>query len=691
MKLGGSDDLGLQEWKMPGTSKIDARLRLQNVALSRLLSESGRSDIPVEGTLSADVVLQGTVDDPAGVVQVMVVNPSAYGEKPDRFRAEVRYRGNILQVLNGQLEAGAGRVLISGAYHHAAGDWKNGQVHFDLSTRNLMLGQIRAVRDGRPGTNGKLEASAKGTATVQNGEVLPAVLAGRVSLTSLVADDRSLGDLEVDATTANEVLTLKAKGNLRGSQVTGNARFELTGDYQGRGEVAFTPMALSVIQDFASASRSGKPMPFDGVVEGRITFAGPARKPGEMTARIELPTLEMVPSRPARNRDQQRDLALRNQGPVVAELDAKGIHFRSAKFVGTDTNLEIAGTVSTQGKNPWDVRVNGTLNLGVLEEFNSDLITSGVTTVNATIRGSLQQPQLLGRLDLKNASLYMTDVPNGLDQVNGVIVFDPNRATIEKITGATGGGRITLSGFVSYGKGEPTFRLQGRADGVRIRNAEGISTSANAALDLAGSRRHSVLSGTVTVLRAVFNPKTDLGSLIAGAAKPVAAPSTPNPYLREMYLDVRVESVPNLVFQSALSSNIQAEADLRIRGTAAKPAVLGRVTINQGEIQFFGNKYQINRGEIGFYNPARIEPSLNMDLETKVRGVTVNISFTGMLPNKLNFSYRSDPPLQSNEIVALLAVGRDPTSSGGLGSAQTQSQATGAFSCSKRRRKAGRT
>jgi translocation and assembly module TamB len=39
----------------------------------------------------------------------------------------------------------------------------------------------------------------------------------------------------------------------------------------------------------------------------------------------------------------------------------------------------------------------------------------------------------------------------------------------------------------------------------------------------------------------------------------------------------------------------------------------------------------------------------------------------------LSMSYRSDPPLQSNEIIALLTVGRSPTSNSQLASSQTVS------------------
>ena len=52
-----------------------------------------------------------------------------------------------------------------------------------------------------------------------------------------------------------------------------------------------------------------------------------------------------------------------------------------------------------------------------------------------------------------------------------------------------------------------------------------------------------------------------------------------------------------------------------------------------------------------------------------MRGVDVNINFAGPV-NRLNVSYRSDPPLQTNEIIALLAVGRTPNANPTLAAAQ---------------------
>ena len=76
---------------------------------------------------------------------------------------------------------------------------------------------------------------------------------------------------------------------------------------------------------------------------------------------------------------------------------------------------------------------------------------------------------------------------------------------------------------------------------------------------------------------------------------------------------------------------------------------------------FFGSKYRVSSGSIAFYNPVRIEPVLNVTLETQAKGVDVVLTVTGPIDN-MKLSYTSDPPLQFQEIVSLLASGKTPTS-----------------------------
>jgi len=116
-----------------------------------------------------------------------------------------------------------------------------------------------------------------------------------------------------------------------------------------------------------------------------------------------------------------------------------------------------------------------------------------------------------------------------------------------------------------------------------------------------------------------------------------------------------------MAVQASLAQNLQAEADLRLRGTAAEPGMTGRVNISEGKLVFFGSTYTVNSGTINFYNPLRIQPVLNINLETMTQGVDVVLTVTGPIDN-MKLTYTSDPPLQFQEIVALLAAGKTPTS-----------------------------
>jgi len=159
--------------------------------------------------------------------------------------------------------------------------------------------------------------------------------------------------------------------------------------------------------------------------------------------------------------------------------------------------------------------------------------------VQAQVRGSVADPQVVGRLGLENASLYLDDLPNGVDKASGVFLFDNHRATIESLTAETGGGSIKFSGFLEFGS-TLVYRLQADAQQVRVRYPEDVSVTFNAKLSLNGTTDNSTLSGSVTATRAAFTPRADIGQILASASKPTPAPSAPSEYLRGMQFDVRI-------------------------------------------------------------------------------------------------------------------------------------------------------
>jgi translocation and assembly module TamB len=89
----------------------------------------------------------------------------------------------------------------------------------------------------------------------------------------------------------------------------------------------------------------------------------------------------------------------------------------------------------------------------------------------------------------------------------------------------------------------------------------------------------------------------------------------------------------------------------------ASPSLLGRVSITEGSATIAGTLYDLQRGDVFFTNPIRIEPSIDINATARVEDYDITLGLHGT-PDKLAVTYRSDPPLPEADVVALLALGR---------------------------------
>jgi translocation and assembly module TamB len=658
---------------------IMARLNLRNAQLAELAKEAGVAT-PISGTASAGIRLSGSVQRPEAEITVAAERPAALGEQLDRLRANLRYSPGVLEFRAGEADDGPGKLRFQGSYRHRGDDWKNGDLQFDLAAEGLPAMRVESFANLHSGVEATVDAKAGGTARVLNGELALTSVNGEMRARDVTLDREPLGEISLTAQTRGVELGIRATGTARDAAIEAQGAWRLEDDYPGSATIRVPRASLATLHDLVmigSKPEQKTEPPFQGFVAGGVTVSVALRKIQDFRAELRIETFEVnpKPAQTLRLGVEARDIVLKNSQPVLVAISSKEARIRSAQFSGRDTSIEVTGGMPFDARTGADLAVRGSANLIILQLFNPDLVARGNATVQASIRGSLRDPQLNGRLELKNASLYLGDLPNGVDNANGAVVFDRNRATIEKLTAETGGGTVNLTGFVEF-RSNLVYRLRMDAQHVRVRYPEDVSVSFSATLSLNGVSDSSSLSGIVTLDRASFTPRADLAQILAQAAKPVPAPAVSSQYLRGMQFDVRVESSPNFELQTSLTRNVEAEIEVRLRGTPLQPVLLGTSSINQGEIQVFGNRYTVNRGDIRFLNPVKIEPSFDMDLETRARGVTINVTLSGTL-QKLNVNYSSDPPMQSREIIALLAVGRAPSESPGLIPAQAPSGSSG--------------
>jgi len=188
---------------------------------------------------------------------------------------------------------------------------------------------------------------------------------------------------------------------------------------------------------------------------------------------------------------------------------------------------------------------------------------------------------------------------------------------------------------------------------VRIR-LYGLSATANSSLRLQGGMQSSLLSGKILLTR--FGVGADVDFTAFAAAGGVSAPPDPASPANKIQLDVRVTSSPQLDFQNSYAK-LAGTVDLTLRGSIAEPTVLGRIQITDGSATFAGTKYQLQRGDIYFTNPVRIDPTIDLDATARVENYDVTVGLHGTTTN-LRPTYRSEPPLSEPDIFALLALGR---------------------------------
>jgi translocation and assembly module TamB len=657
----GDGEVALAEWEATAQSPVKGSFELAQGRIEDLLALAGQGGLALTGRAAAAFRVEGTLGAPVIQGRASAADVQAWDEAIRSGEFEFRAAGRILDLQSGTLRAGGGTAGFSATFDAQGREWNDAEIRFQFDAKGFTLEQWNVLTQARKGIRGLLTAQAAGTLRLRDGMPESGSVQGALTAQNIVADNRPLGELEARVTTKDRLIALDASAIIGGAQIQGNAEWSLGASRLGLGQFTFRNVTLATLQDLGVLDPN-QPPPARGIFEGELGFSGPIFEPSSWSANAKLTRAELRPSLRAGRRDEEiARFEVRNEGPVLGYLDRNGLRLTTARFVGEGTDLTVGGLIAFQARSPLNIQLNGKMNLPGLSVIEPDLLASGQAAVNVQVRGKFDEPLITGSMQLADAAFNLRGVPNGLEKVNGSVRFDRTRATIERLTAQSGGGDLSMGGFVGFGGSQLVYRLTAKAQRVRVRYPEAVSTTFDADLSLSGTSEQSLLAGALTVNRLGLNPQTDLGSILAETSK--SAPPAPitNSFLRGMQLDVRVETSADAELQTSLTRDIQPEASLRLRGTAARPSVLGRVSVNEGQINFFGNEYRITRGEVGFFNPVKIDPLLNLDLETRVRGIIVTITLSGP-PNKLNVSYRSDPPLQSNEIVALLTVGRAPAS-----------------------------
>jgi len=591
---------------------------------------------PITGSIDASITADGRLNALGGVGSVQLNKGTLYDEPVSAVQVQGSLKGQLVTIASATATGPAGVAGLHGTY-----DLQTKRFDIKANSAALDLAKLRHVGSSMPGITGHLDLDLAASGTADDPSI-----EGHGAINGFSVRDQSFGRVAFTASTTNHALVYRANTRYDSAELSIQGQTVLRTPYSTDARLDFSRFDIATLFRLADIQS----IPAQSALNGTAQVAGPLAHPDQMRGDFRVQQLAATVA----------GVHLQSEGGLHAALDRGRLTLDPLHITGDNTDLRAQGTVGLTGAARIDFAASGSVNLKLAETLDPDLTATGNSRFQVEAHGPIADPDLRGQVEFQNGALSLEDLPNGLSQIQGTLEFNQNRLEVRSLTAMTGGGKLSFGGFLAYQRGiYASLTVSGQS--VRIRYPDGVSSLADAHLQLVGTQSSLLLSGNVLITRFSVSPDLDIAALAqqANAVQPVATPNAPSNHVR---MDVRILSSPQLNFQNAYAK-LAGDVDLRLRGTVASPSLQGRVSITEGTATIAGTRYELQRGDITFTNPVRIQPNIDLSATARVEDYDISLGLHGT-PDKLAVSYRSDPPLPEADVIALLALGRTQSAQG---------------------------
>ncbi|MES2137431.1 MAG: translocation/assembly module TamB domain-containing protein [Pseudomonadota bacterium] len=289
---------------------------------------------------------------------------------------------------------------------------------------------------------------------------------------------------------------------------------------------------------------------------------------------------------------------------------------------------------------------------------------SGPLAVGADIGGRLANPVIRGSLKTQNARLESQVTGMVIDHVASQARFSGPQLIFSQIAGQTaGGGSVSGNGNITFSGGKTLLNLSFNANNALLLNRDDVAARVTGPLQLKSDANGGVISGDLKLNKGRFQ----LGRATSGAA-------VPQLNVRETGLDPEdVIEVANLhawkldlklagsnLQVTGLGINSRWTTNLQIGGLADAPRFTGRAELVQGNYDFAGRSFRLDRGVIRFRGESPPDPLLDIHAQAQVQGLnaSVIVQGTGLKPE---ITFASTPPLPQDELLSRILFGTSIT------------------------------
>jgi translocation and assembly module TamB len=289
---------------------------------------------------------------------------------------------------------------------------------------------------------------------------------------------------------------------------------------------------------------------------------------------------------------------------------------------------------------------------------------SGPLAVGADIGGRLANPVIRGSLKTANGRLESQVTGMVIDHVASQARFSGAQLIFSQIAGqTTGGGTVSGNGTITFSSGKTLLNLGFTANQALLLNRDDVAARVTGPLQLKSDAKGGVISGDLRLNKGRFQ----LGRASAASAVPqldvretgldeedVIEPAALHPWKLNLKLAGSDLQVIGLGINSRWTTNLQ------VGGFADSPRFQGRANLVQGNYDFAGRIFRLDRGTIRFQGESPVNPLLDIHAEAALQGLnaTVNVAGTGLKPE---ITFASVPAMPQDELLSRILFGTSIT------------------------------
>lgn len=581
-----------------------------------------------KGKLSIAAFCEGSLSEPKGSVELYGTDLDLGVQKLKAIRLLSRFDGEKVWLSPLDVTI-APREIIS------IEGWYSLQKTFDLSlvSEGISLHNIDKMREQKI-DKGKMVLSISGKGALADPQI-----EGELKLTNLRINEKSLEDFN---------LRLDLKDQL--ALIQGKLNFDLNGSYH----LQKKDFSVSIIfneTDLSPYFKMASQPDLSGIMTGKVEVAGNMKAMDDLVLFTDLSKVDVF--------FREKELVQAQDFKVSfeeKEISIPAFHLMILK----EGKLDIKGKGKLNGSLDFDLE--GHIPLEVARPFVAEISDiSGDILFSAAIGGTRERPDINAEIEMKSIEVTVPVLLQRLHDLNGNIRITPQTVAIDKVKGHLDTGLFELAGKIDLNAFQPVKALIDLStNALPLQIPDMLDILVTTELKFHGNRKKSIIEGEVVVLEGTYYKDIDLNLIQAVRQKKreesvVLPKEITQPFLKNMSLDISVKRRNPFIVDNNLAL-LDINLDLRISGNPKNPIISGRATAESGNIYYQKKTFVVKKGYIDFLNPYKIEPTLNIKSEVKVREWIIYLKISGT-PDQLVLKLTSDPP-EEGDIISLLLLGK---------------------------------